>query len=98
MHAIGFFYHIREKDRAISHNFYSENERKTFLRKRPMKEKRESKAGKRPRETEIKETDRDRLTDEEDSALFQPLFRHILVVESSHEDSVTLLCVKGSVD
>merc|ERR1719167_2156731 len=32
-------------------------------------------------------------TDEEDSALFQPFFRRILVVESSHEDSVTLLCL-----
>merc|ERR1719334_2359539 len=31
--------------------------------------------------------------DEEDSALFQPLFRRILVVESSHEDGVTLLCL-----
>ena len=31
MHAIGFFHHIREKNRAFSHNFYSETERKTFL-------------------------------------------------------------------
>merc|ERR1719402_2115386 len=30
---------------------------------------------------------------EEDSALFQPFFRRILIVESSHEDSVTLLCL-----
>ena len=37
---------------------------------------------------------RDRLTDEEDSAFFQPLFRRLLVVESSHEDRETLLCVK----
>ena len=31
MYVIGFFYHIRDENRAFSHNFYSEIERKTFL-------------------------------------------------------------------
>ena len=30
-YAIGFFYHIRDENRAFSHNFYSETERKTSL-------------------------------------------------------------------
>ena len=31
-YAIGFFYHIRDENRAFSHNFYSETERKTSLK------------------------------------------------------------------
>ena len=36
MYAIGISYHIRDENRAFSHNFYSKTERKTFLPKASM--------------------------------------------------------------